>query len=178
MRHNEQNGAIPHLQAAASACGGRLKMRNRPILGICAALSIATAGAAERATKPLCDEDNGGVALPPGFCALVAADGIGAPRDLTVAPNGDVYVAIDGADGGIAALRDADGDGRLEEVEHFGSGGGSGVQYHDEHLYFASDLFILRYPLLGGLLVPRAAPEIILTAVSYTHLTLPTILRV
>jgi glucose/arabinose dehydrogenase len=140
------------------------RTRAAAALGISLVLAAATrAGAAEHAGKPACDEDNGGLQLPPGFCALVAADGLGSARDLTVAPNGDVYVAIDGADGGIAALRDTDGDGRLEEIERFGSGAGSGVQYHDDHLYFSSDLFLLRYPLLGGMLVPRAAPEIILT---------------
>ena len=40
-----------------------------------------------------CDADNGGLKLPQGFCALVAADGLGAARHLAVAPNGDVYVA-------------------------------------------------------------------------------------
>jgi len=140
--------------------------RTRAVAAFGASLVLVAAtpaGAAEHAAKPACDGDNGGLQLPPGFCALVAADGVGAARDLTVAPNGDVYVAIDGADGGIAALRDADGDGRLEQLERFGSGGGSGVQYHDDHLYFSSDLFLLRYPLLGGMLVPSAAPEIILT---------------
>jgi glucose/arabinose dehydrogenase len=138
--------------------------RGRAGLGVCLLLaSAAPAVAAGHAGKVACDEDNGGLRLPPGFCALVVADDLGTARDLTVAPNGDVYVAIDGPDGGVAALRDMDGDGRLELVERFGSGAGSGVQYHDDHLYFSSDLFILRYPLLGGLLVPSAAPEIILT---------------
>jgi glucose/arabinose dehydrogenase len=125
-------------------------------------LATVAAQAADRA-PPRCDEDNGGLTLPPGFCAVVAAEGVGRARDVTVAPNGNVYVAIDGDDGGITALRDADGDGRLEQVERFGNGAASEVQYKNDHLYFASDLFILRYPLLGGTLVPRARPEIILT---------------
>ena len=125
-------------------------------------LATSRADAAD-AARPRCDDDNGGLALPEGFCAFVAADGLGRARDVTVAPNGDVYVAIDGGEGGIAALRDADADGRLEQVERFGGEGGSGVQYQDDHLYFASGLFILRYPLIGGALVPRGVPEIIVT---------------
>jgi glucose/arabinose dehydrogenase len=135
----------------------------RICLASCAlALATFTAGAAEHA-PPVCDGNDGGLTLPEGFCAFVAADRLGSARDLTVAPNGDVYVAVDGEGGGITALRDGDGDGRLELVERFGSGSASGVQYKDDHLYLASDLFILRYPLLGGALVPRARPEVIVT---------------
>src|SRR5579859_8022045 len=65
------------------------------------ALAIVVAGgvgvgqlsaAADR--QPACDPDNGGITLPAGFCALVAADGIGPARHIAVAPNGDVYVAL------------------------------------------------------------------------------------
>src|SRR6185436_20017288 len=40
-----------------------------------------------------CDPDNGGITLPAGFCAVVAADGLGTARHIAVAPSGDVYVA-------------------------------------------------------------------------------------
>jgi glucose/arabinose dehydrogenase len=138
--------------------------RRAGFIALCAlALTASAALAAERA-KPKCDEDDGGLALPQGFCAFVAADGLMRARRLTIAPNGDVYVAIEGEDGGIAALRDSDGDGRLERSERFGDrGGGTGIQYQDDWLYFGSDLLILRYRLLGGALVPTLAPEIILT---------------
>ncbi|MEE9579313.1 MAG: cytochrome C, partial [Gemmatimonadota bacterium] len=36
-----------------------------------------------------CDPGNGGLELPPGFCAVVVADSIGRGRHLVVAPNGD-----------------------------------------------------------------------------------------
>jgi len=39
-----------------------------------------------------CAGDNGGITLPPGFCATVFADNIGHARHLVVAPNGVVYV--------------------------------------------------------------------------------------
>ena len=48
------------------------------------------------AAAPACDSDNGGITLPAGFCALVVADGLGAARHAVVAPNGDVYVALQG----------------------------------------------------------------------------------
>src|SRR5581483_1473143 len=65
------------------------------------------------AAPPACDPDNGGITLPPGFCALVAADNLGAARHIAVAPNGDVYVALQtagrGEGGGVVALRDTKG---------------------------------------------------------------------
>ena len=39
-----------------------------------------------------CDQDNGGLTLPPGFCASVFADNLGRARHLAIAPSGDVYV--------------------------------------------------------------------------------------
>src|SRR5437773_5761113 len=42
---------------------------------------------------PACDADSGGISLPAGFCAVVVADQVGAPRHLAIAPNGDVFVA-------------------------------------------------------------------------------------
>src|SRR5437763_465141 len=51
-----------------------------------------------------CAPDNGGITLPKGFCATVFADSLARPRHLTVAPNGDVFVALQS--GGVIALRD------------------------------------------------------------------------
>src|SRR5437660_963061 len=71
-----------------------------------------TAGLAPtlRAAVPACDPDNAGIVLPAGFCAFVAADGLGMARHMAVAANGDLYVAL--LDGGVVALRDTNGDGR------------------------------------------------------------------
>jgi hypothetical protein len=42
---------------------------------------------------PSCDPDNGGLTLPPGFCALVVhPGGIGEGRHIVVNDNGDIYV--------------------------------------------------------------------------------------
>jgi glucose/arabinose dehydrogenase len=51
--------------------------------------------------------------VPPGFTANLFAEGLDNPRQLVVAPNGDVLVAESRANR-IALLRDADGDGRAE----------------------------------------------------------------
>ena len=41
-----------------------------------------------------CDPDNGGLTLPPGFCAGVIADDLGVARNLVVASNGDIFVSV------------------------------------------------------------------------------------
>ena len=50
-----------------------------------------------RAAPPACDPDNGGLTLPPGFCAAVVAENVGRARHLVVAPNGDVFVSTSAA---------------------------------------------------------------------------------
>jgi glucose/arabinose dehydrogenase len=135
------------------------------------ALSIATltaAGAlslsAQRAARPACDPDNGGITLPDGLCAQVVADNLGAARHLAVAQNGDVYVAIrnqQNAPGGIVALRDTTGDGKADVQERFDADGGTGLALRDGYLYFAHDRSVVRYRLTPGQLVPSGAPEII-----------------
>src|SRR5213594_812379 len=81
------------------------------------------------AVSPTCDADNGGITLPAGFCAVVVADQVGAPRHLAVAPNGDLFVAMAGrrgGTGGILALRDTSGDGKADVQQSIGSEGGTG----------------------------------------------------
>ncbi len=51
--------------------------------------------------------------VPDGFTASVFAEGLNHVRELTVGPNGDVFVAESREDR-ITLLRDADGDGRAE----------------------------------------------------------------
>ena len=84
-----------------------------------------------------CDPGNGGITLPAGFCAVVAADNLGTARHLTVAPNGDVYVALQAKPGGAVALRDANGDGKFEIKEPFATGSVTGIAIRNGYLYLA-----------------------------------------
>src|ERR1700678_1179371 len=83
------------------------------------------------AAPPACDPDNGGITLPAGFCALVAADDSGPARHIAVAPNGDVYIALqtgmNGTGGGVVALRDTKGDGPFDMIATFGVGSSTGI---------------------------------------------------
>ena len=87
--------------------------------------------------KITCDPGNGGIMLPAGFCAVVAADNLGTARHLTVAPNGDTYVALQAKPGGVVALRDANGDGKFETKESFGEGSITVIALLNGYLYVA-----------------------------------------
>ena len=102
-----------------------------------------------------CELDNAGITLPEGFCAVLVADEIGRARHLDVTEDGDVYVALrEGENGGIVALRDTDGDGRADERAQFGDHYGTGIDVHDDHLYFGTNETILRYGMTPGQLKP------------------------
>ena len=93
------------------------------------------------AAAPPCAPDNGGLSLADGFCAASSratstACGISPSR-----PDGDLYAATGGGflRGGVAAFRDRDGDGKMDERASFGPRGGNDVAVHDGYLYLALD---------------------------------------
>ena len=138
------------------------RMMSVSIAAASAALVLTlTAGAA----GPACDPDNGGLKLPPGFCAVVVATDVGQARHLVVAANGDLYVATRnsgrGAVGGVVALHDGNGDGKMDSREHFGSDGATGVALHNGYVYMATTHSIIRYKLGAGELAPDAPAEVI-----------------
>lgn len=134
--------------------------------GVSAALALSCfLTLAAPAAQPLPDPDDGGLTLPPGFRALVVADHVTTHHDalrfVTVAPNGDIYVKS--SEDGIYALRDTNGDGRADQVEHFGSGNGTGIAVHDGWLYYSSTTGVYRYKYTPGQLVPAGDPETIVS---------------
>ncbi len=113
-----------------------------------------------------CDPDNGGLMLPDGFCAFVIVDSIGYARHMVIDETGDIYVAMRARGqepGGIAALRDTTGDGRVDVVERFGDYQGTGIGLYEDHLYFGARDAIVRFPLQAGELVPTAQAEMLVT---------------
>ena len=124
--------------------------------------------APSQTAPPRCDADNGGITLPQGFCATVFADVTnGSPRHLAVAPNGDVFVALEGrgggGGGGVLALRDSDGDGKADRQERFGSQAGSGIAVSNGWVYFSPRDGVVRWRLVPGRLAPAGEPETIVT---------------
>ncbi|HEX9106569.1 MAG TPA: PQQ-dependent sugar dehydrogenase [Longimicrobiales bacterium] len=117
-----------------------------------------------------CAPDNGGITLPKGYCATVVAEVPGG-RQLLVAPNGDVFVAVAGSPahpGGVVALRDANGDGRAEVERRFGPNGGTGIALQGGYLYFAPNDAVLRWKLPAGKLEPAGAPDTIVEGLPAT----------
>ncbi len=89
--------------AALAACAGGWQQPRPADQPRDAGPSIPPPAAAAEAPRPACDPGNGGITLPPGFCAVVFADSVGAPRHIAVAANGDVYAALAGRRKGPAA---------------------------------------------------------------------------
>lgn len=120
---------------------------------------------APQAAAAVCDENDAGIWVPDGFCASLFAVVAPHTRQLAVAPNGDVYVAVRnrGEDTGrMVALRDADGDGRAERQETVFANGGTEAEIYDGYLYFAPDDAVLRWALpTDGSLVPPGTPDTI-----------------
>jgi len=108
-----------------------------------------------------CTPGNGGLTLPPGFCAMVVADDVGPVRQLAVAPGGELYAAVSDGDDGAIAFRDQDGDGKPEERAGFGPGGANDVEIRGGYVYLALPDRILRWRLTPGRLAPEGEPETI-----------------
>ncbi len=149
-------------------------MRRSPLLALliagsasCTATNAAPQGnqAAEppsRRAAVECDPDDGGLALPEGFCAVVVARNLGAARHLAVAANGDVFVATGGrSGGGVVALRDTTGDGRADVMRRFGGASGNGIALHDGYLWFAPNDRVLRWRWASGQLEPAGEPDVV-----------------
>ena len=131
-----------------------------------------------------CAPDNGGITLPPGFCATVFADSIGHARHLAVAPNGVVYVntwsgKYYGNDkppsgGFLVALRDTTDDGRADQIVRFGDSvqsggaGGTGIGLYHSKLYAEANDKIVRYPISSGGLAPAGAAEVVVQGLPLT----------
>jgi glucose/arabinose dehydrogenase/mono/diheme cytochrome c family protein len=158
------------------------------IIGLLLAAGSLSPGLAEpsSAAPPAgaCAGDNGGITLPPGFCATVFADHIGHARHLVVAPNGVVYVNTwsgryygndkPPAGGFLVALQDTNGDGHADVQVRFGdsvasgSAGGTGIAFYNGAIYAEVNDRIVRYALPPGSIAPTGAPEIVVSGLPLT----------
>jgi glucose/arabinose dehydrogenase len=141
-------------------------------------------GTGNTAAAVSCPGDNGGITLPPGFCATVFADHVGHARQMAVAPNGVVYVNtwsgsyyrnVPPPPGGfLLALQDTKGQGRADVIHRFGPGaesgnaGGTGIALHNGALYAETNDRIVRYALPADAIVPSAQPEVVVSGLPLT----------
>lgn len=147
--------------------------------------SFAQGASKVSAARPeTCAQDNGGITLPPGFCASVFADEIGHARHLVVAPNGVVYVNTwsgryygndePPAGGFLVALKDTKGDGRADAIVRFGESvadggaGGTGIALYNGALFAEVNDRIVRYALPSDAIVPREPAETIVSGLPLT----------
>jgi glucose/arabinose dehydrogenase len=158
-------------------------------MSVAAVMSVSAVAVAQRAAAnnakagPTCEGAPAGIKLPTGFCATIFADSIRGARQMAVAPNGDVFVAVEagqGHPGGVVALRDANHDGKAETKEDFATGfTSSAIALFDGHLYTehlpprarggapgsAGPLIsIIRYPLAAGSLKPSGGADTIVSS--------------
>jgi glucose/arabinose dehydrogenase/mono/diheme cytochrome c family protein len=143
------------------------------------ALAQNTSDSGTGSRSQACPKDDTGLKLPAGFCATVFADGIGYARHMVVAPNGVVYTNTWSGEyydnkpphegGFLVALQDKSGTGKADVIERFGEtvqtggAGGSGIGLYKGSIYAENNDRILRYSLSSGSIVPKAAPETIVS---------------
>lgn len=113
--------------------------------------------------RPPCAPDNAGLTLPPGFCAVLVAEGVGSVRHLAVASNGDVLAAERSGEG-VLVLRDTDGDGKTDLQQRFGPEGGSGIALAGGYLYLGTDSRVVRWRWHEGQVAPDGPPETVIDA--------------
>jgi glucose/arabinose dehydrogenase len=133
-----------------------------------------------------CPGNNGGITLPPGFCATVFADNIGHVRHMAVAPDGVLYVNTwsgrfyhfdtPPADGFLVALKDTKGAGHADVIVRFGAGvpqgsaGGTGIAYYKGAIYAEQNDKIIRYvlPTDSASIAPTGEPNIVVYGLPLT----------
>ena len=104
---------------------------------------------------------------PPGFTVELFAEGLSGPREMRVAPNGDIFVAETSA-GRVRVLRAADGSSKPSANEVFASGLNQpfGIAFfpsgdNPQWVYIANMDSVVRFPYSAGDIKASGKPEII-----------------
>ncbi len=130
------------------------------------------AGTTSAVPTSACAPDNAGLTLPAGFCASIFADSLRRARYLAIAPNGDVYVSLEGTrptqpgqpsapSAAFVALRDSNNDGRADVIQRVGTRGNTGIAIHRGYLYVDEGERIARYARTMMQLLPSTTAEVI-----------------
>ncbi|MEO6070385.1 MAG: PQQ-dependent sugar dehydrogenase, partial [Chitinophagaceae bacterium] len=104
--------------------------------------------------------------LPAGFHANMMAENLGSARHLAITDNGIIYIKLNRAKGGksILALKDTNGDGKIDDSSGFANYGGTGIALKNGYLYATSNTTIYRYKLdAKNEVINPAAPEIVVS---------------
>ncbi len=114
-------------------------------------VSLAIASLAASAASAQTVDD---LKIPAGFTATVVQEGQGAGRHLAVAADGVIYLA---SRNGLSAMRDTNGDGKVDEIKSFGDVQGTGIDILGDWLYVSDNVGVYRYKL--GAFPPAGAKE-------------------
>ena len=104
------------------------------------------------------------LSLPPGFAIDTFAEGnFERPRDMALAPNGDVFLADSGA-GKILVLRDTNHDGKADERFTFASDmlQPYGIAFWRDYVYIGNTNAVVRFRYKPGQTKAEGQPEKIL----------------
>lgn len=95
-----------------------------------------------------------------GFAVNLFAEKLDDARNLALAPNGDIFVAAQGA-GKILVLRDANGDGKAEGVSTFAEGfrGPFGIAIGKDFILIGDTAAVWRLPYKSGDMTASAKPQ-------------------
>ncbi len=117
----------------------------------------------EKTPPPDVQGDNGGLALPTGFSAVVFADKLGPGRHIAVAENGDVFLALRSLKNGkgIVALRDANNDGKADSIVYFADTPSTGIEIAGGYLYFSNFTEVYRVRMAQNRITPAEVPVLI-----------------
>jgi glucose/arabinose dehydrogenase len=117
--------------------------------------------------------------VPAGFKIALFADGLSGPRQMRVAPNGDIFIAETPA-GRLRVLRPAEGNARPSADEIFASGLHQpfGIAFYPagdnpQWVYVADTDRVVRFPYRSGDLKAATKPEIVVAELphGYGHST-------
>lgn len=104
---------------------------------------------------------------PPGFKVALFADGLNGPREIRVAPNGDIFIA-ETREGRVRILRAADGESRPSANEIFASGLNQpfGIAFfpngnNPQWVYFANTDGVVRFHYVSGDLKASGKAELV-----------------
>lgn len=114
---------------------------------------------------PACAPDDGGLRLPEGYCAVVVASELEAPRQIALGGRGIVYAAMSNtkAEGGVLALRDINGDGKADDRQSWGPAGANDVEVRNGYLYLATKDQVLRWKLAPEGMKPAGEAETVVS---------------
>ena len=174
---------VPFCLAAAMAlaCGGEGGAQQESIAPVVLAhheiradrlpkpYQTPSAGNPPRVSKP---PGNWTPAVPAGFRIAVWTDDVDDPRNMVLAPNGDVFVASM-AEGEIVILRDTNGDGRADKRFIYAKDLEQpfGLAFRGNHLYVGNTDAVVRFDYQRGDTEARGKPVKLIDLPSGGHAT-------